>query len=246
MNPEKNINNPEINDASYEKEPMYSVGELSSYISAHEALPELNKLDRERLSTEMTQEQILSYYALVNNIKDDKKREAILEEWIPRPKQLYHVSSEANIEAFEPRAIKKRHPDEPAQIFGTPSEAAASMFFVDKEYVESGSYDGGKTWTVIIGDEEKFRQQDKGGYMYTLPPENFDVNPDRGLGLYEWTSKEKVTPTNKRHLDSGLRAMLDMGVKVYIADKETFNRFKKEPSEDHIKILEQLKPITKT
>jgi hypothetical protein len=215
---------------------------LLSNIEQFGELPDLSSDQLDTLYENMTQEDILSYYTHVLDIEDEQKRKEVLNVWIPKPKKLFHVSKSGDIEKFEPREEKKRNEDEPAQVFGAPSKKIASMFFVDKSYMISRSYDNGRTWSVIIGDEEQFKKDDKGGYLYTLSPNNFEVNPDRGLGLFEWTSTKEETFLNKEHFPSGLDAMLTNGVKVYMVKKETFDRFNAD-EEDHIAILKELEPL---
>jgi hypothetical protein len=208
-------------------------------------LPALESNAAANLREQMSQEQIVAYYTLLESFKDPETGDLNLEaHTIIRPKALFHASSRGNITEFEPREERKRSAEEPAQVFGSPSEAVSSMFLVpaDDRFIKSGSYDNAKTWTYIIGDWENFKAMDKGGYIYTLPPETFGADPNKGLGLFEWTSQSPVKPKAKKYFSSGLSAMREYGVKVYVVDQETFARFKLE--QDDIKILESFEPYT--
>jgi hypothetical protein len=208
-------------------------------------LPRLEADTIARLREQMSQEQIVEYYTLLGNFYDERTGKLEIDPaQIMRPKALFHASQNNEIEEFEPREEKKRSADEPAQVFGTPSEAVSSMFLVpaDDRFTKSGSYDNGKTWTFIIGDWENFKALDKGGWIYTLPEETFGVDPNTGLELFEWTSQVAVKPKTKKYFSSGLAAMQEYGVKVYVVDKDTFARFRS--NEDDKKILETLKPLS--
>ena len=210
-----------------------------------ERIPDLNAADAERLREEMSQQQIVEYYTFLENLRHpgtgllDLHSHSLI-----RPKILFHASQKGQIKEFEPREEKKRSADEPAQIFSSPSETVSSMFLVptNNEFIKSGSYDHGETWVYIIGDWENFKTMDKGGYIYTLPTETFGVDPNKGLGLFEWTSQQNVKPTAKKYFSSGLAAMREYGVKIYVVNQEIFSRFKLE--ENDIKILEALKPYS--
>jgi len=211
-------------------------------LSAMSQMPKIPHEDILRLHELMSQEQILAYYTALDQFRDAKDRLEIDPKDIIRPKVLFHASQNGNIQKFEPREEKKRHPDDPPQVFGSPSEVVSSMFIVpaDDSFTISGSYDGGKTWVYIIGDLEGFKTRDNDGYLYTLPQEKFEVDPNQGLRLFEWTSQETVTPKSKEHFDSGLELMKAKGVKVYVVDMITFKRF---ATEDHITLLNELSPI---
>jgi len=215
-------------------------------LKCSDTLPTLTQPDLERLYESMTQQQIVDYYVILNQFLNEATGQLLIKpDQVVRPKVLFHSSGSGNVEIFEPRAEKKRHPDDPPQIFGSPSEAVCSMFLIptDDSFVRSGSYDSCKSWTYIIGDFEKFKSLDKGGWIYALPATNFNVSPNEGLGLFEWTSNKNVPVENKKYFPSGLQAMLDYDIKIYVVDKALFKRFNSE-EEDHIQLLQTLKPIT--
>ncbi len=207
-------------------------------------LPKLDTGTIASLREQMSQEQIVEYYTILENFTNEEIGKLEIEpNQIIRPKALFHASQNGEIEEFQPREEKKRSADEPAQVFGSPSETVSSMFLVpaDDRFIKSGSYDNGITWTFIIGDYENFKAMDKGGWIYTLPEETFNVDPNKGLGLFEWTSQKSVKPRSKKYFASGLVAMQELGVKVYVVDKETFARFL--ASEDQKTLLATLKPM---
>lgn len=117
------------------------------------------------------------------------------------------------------------------------------MFLVptDDSFVISGSYDSGRTWTYIIGDEEKFRAHDTGGSIYALPSDSFLVDPELGLGLFEWTSKQPVIPESSVEYASGIQTMLEFGVRVYVVSAREFAEMR--AGTDHIEILRQHEPL---
>jgi hypothetical protein len=141
-----------------------------------------------------------------------------------KPSVLFHASRNQNIKVFEPRAVKTRDVNEGPRVFGTPSRAMASIFLVesDDSWVQSGSMHD--VPYIIISDEERFRNLDNGGVIYSLPGDTFENDPEKGLRELEWTSKESVTPTEKELIPSALEDMVKHGVKVFFVDVETYRQ----------------------
>ena len=148
-----------------------------------------------------------------------------------RPAFLYHASQDRSIDIFKPRAEHIRDPKEGPMVFATPDKVMASVFIVptDDSWTNSGLF--GNVHFFVCGDETRFREIDKGGAVYTLPPDTFENDPSRGLGAREWTSTLPVKPISKEEYKSGLEAMLEMGVQVYFIGKEKFQELKN--SSDH-------------
>lgn len=146
----------------------------------------------------------------------------------PRPPILYHASPQPNLSTLIPMARSKRRPDDPACVFATPSKAVASTFVVpaSDDFVLLASPDRGKTWIYVIGDLNRFRQLDTGGYIYTVAPDTFSYDPMIGLAEYEWTSIEAVPVLACTHCTSGLQAMRETGVEV-IASAELFQQLRR-------------------
>ena len=179
------------------------------------------------LEQELSQEQILHYYRLLNRLIDpvthclDLPHSAII-----RPKSLFHASAEGGISPLKPRRLKQRMIDEPPLIFATPSLALCSTFLVrsDHTLVLSGSTDAGKTWKYVIGNWDKFLALDCGGWVYTLSPGGFSTKPNTGLSLFEWTSETPAVPMASQYWPSGLAAMITLGVEVYRVEAELFEQ----------------------
>jgi hypothetical protein len=148
-----------------------------------------------------------------------------------RPKVLYHASENVDIKEFEPRMRYVRDPDEGPQIFATPYKALASEFLVptNERWANGGSFNSIQYF--VISDKTLFENIDKGGAIYTLPPETFETNSTKGLGSSEWTSSIAVRPSGKEVFKSGLKAMLELGVQVYFVDPHTYELI--ESSRDH-------------
>lgn len=221
--------------------------ELTRHVQQHETLPITSREELEQMNTIMTQEQIITYHTAVISLADQKKSIELLDQWIPKPKILYHASATGNISEFEPRAIKKRTPEDPAQVFAARSKAVAAMMLAPggDYWGSAGSYDNGITSTYIFYDSEMFRRADKGGYIYPLPPDTFTCNPHIGLGIDEWTSAKPVKPTQKPdRYRSSVQAMLDHGVRVYAVGLDTFKKVR-DPNHDTASLLQELQPISK-
>jgi hypothetical protein len=149
--------------------------------------------------------------------------------FLPKPEKppvLFHASRNSDITIFEPRAEKVRDGNEGPRVFATPSRAMASVFLVetDDSWANSGAIDGEPY--IVISDEARFRDLDKGASIYTLPNATFQNEPDKGLRELEWTSDQPVTPTSKEFIPSALQDMLAHKVKVYFVTKETFEELK--------------------
>ncbi|MDA1168786.1 MAG: hypothetical protein O3A36_00420 [bacterium] len=242
-----NIENPRFNQPSPENEPseLFTPERLIAHIQENETLPNVSKEELQRLNNEMTQEQVLEYYTTAHAIENEEKRNELLDQWIPKPKILYHASPLGTIEEFEPRGRYKRNPNDPPQVFGSSSEAVATMMMApgDDSWHKAGSYDGQRTWTFIYPDTDEFRKADVGGYIYELPPDDFNCDPHMGMGVAEWTSAKPVKPLTKpKHYPSSIEAMLEHGVKVYRVDQELFRRFR-DNNEDDVELLKNIKPI---
>jgi hypothetical protein len=164
-----------------------------------------------------------------------------------RPAALYHASRSTEIEEFEPRAESVRDKEEGPMVFASPDKAFATCFLVptDDSWAKIGRYsEHGKRgpWHVVVSDRERFEALDHGGAIYALPSESFSTDPDKGVGVTEWTSPVAVRPIAKEIIPSGLQAMLEAGVQVYFVDRETFERIKH--SDDHGKaIVDGLTPF---
>lgn len=241
------IENPHFNQFSPEDQSSekLTLENLINYVRDNETLPSVGSQELQRLNEKMSQQEIIEYYIVADSIEDEIKRKEVLDQWIPKPKVLYHSSRSGDIAKFEPRGRFKRRPDDPPQVFGAISEAVAAMMMApgDDRHHTSGSYDGHRTWTFIYADTEDFRKADTGGYIYELPPDDFVTDPDIGLGLAEWTSVKPVKPLGKpKYYTSAIEAMLQHGVKVYPVDPDTFRRFR-DDNEDHIELLKTLKPL---
>jgi hypothetical protein len=166
--------------------------------------------------------------------------------FIPKPEKptvLFHASRNQNIAVFEPRAEKTRDVNEGPRVFGTPSRAMASIFLVesDESWVKSGAMDD--VPYIVISDEQRFRNLDNGGVIYSLPSDTFENDPERGLRELEWTSKESVAPTEKEFIPSALEDMVKQGVKVFFVDKETYVQILTAP-DDGESIVKNLMPYT--
>jgi hypothetical protein len=148
-----------------------------------------------------------------------------------KPSVLYHASFKRDIEVFEPRNETVRDTDEGPQVFATPDKRLATAFMIptNDTWANSGAFNG--VPYLVVGDEEKFRNLDKGGAIYTLPSDTFNTDPTKGLGDMEWTSSEAVRPVAKEEYESALEAMLHIGVQVYFVDMATYRATQN--AEDH-------------
>ncbi len=170
------------------------------------------------------------------NSNPTEEVETMINNETEKPPFLFHASSNRDIAEFEPRARSIRHPDEGPRVFAKESAAAVSVFMVpsDDSWSQKSSWSSGKgekTIVSIYSDRDRFVRNDKGGSIYELPSDTFDIDQKFSGSSKEWTSAEPVTPSKKTDYDSGLDAMLDFGVQVYFVSPEQLKEMR--TAEDH-------------
>ena len=148
-----------------------------------------------------------------------------------KPKVLYHASSNRNLEVLEPRAESVRDESEGPVVFASPDKAGVTKFLVPSNDSWTRKMRFGDVHIHIISDREKYEEADKGGAIYHLSSDTFELDETRSGGKQEWTSRKSVKPANKEVYDSGLQAQLDNGVQVFFVDKDAFERI--DQSTDH-------------
>ena len=159
---------------------------------------------------------------------------------------VYHGSTSQNIKLLKPQINHFRDKNEVALIFATPSFRLASCYlfrwddsWVHQEIAWKDDNKANYQISMVISDKERFIKEDKGGSIYILPATGFEFD-DKGLGIYEWTSKEKIQPFSQINFSSSLEAMQMMGVKVYFVDKDQFQEYLNLSGDEREKFLAQL------
>lgn len=157
---------------------------------------------------------------------------------------VYHGSTNRNIKTFEPRSHHIRDEKEGSRVFATPSIRLAScyLFKWDDSWVHqsiSWKENNKADYKIImvISDKTRFHQEDFGGAIYILPAFNFKYDENKGLGIYEWTSKKKVSAFTQINFSSALEAMRIFGVHVYFVNAEQFKHYLTLPGEEQEKFL---------
>ena len=105
----------------------------------------------------------------MNEISQEGKQE------IEKPPFLYHASANRDVKEFEPRVESYRDVDEGPVVFASPDKAYASMFIVpeiDDSWCQIATHEG--VATIVISDEKRFKELDRGGVIYSLPPDEFE------------------------------------------------------------------------
>ena len=149
---------------------------------------------------------------------------------------LYHGSPNSNIEILEPRQLNVRDNAEGAVIFASSSIKVASCFLFpwDDTWVNMSVSNDGKDdfkVTLVISDHAEFVKRDKGGAIYLVPSKDFIFDKNKGLGIYEWISKNKTIPYGKIIFSSSSEAMKKLGVKVYFVSPKQFEDYLELPGE---------------
>lgn len=78
-------------------------------------------------------------------------------------------------------------------------------------------------------------EEDRSSHL--LPARSFRVYENKGLGIYECVSKEKITPLAKIPFSSALQAMNTLTVNVYFLNKAQFKFYLSLPSDKQSKFL---------
>lgn len=149
----------------------------------------------------------------------------------PKPRALYHGSSITGLKIITPQNKSIRDLSEGPVVFGTPSLAFSCMFLSPRpndSWSCKGSFNS--TYYMVISDEQRFREGDKGGIIYELPSDTFYQDLTKGMRS-EWISKEDVPVRKEFDYPSTLDAMIENGVQVYFVDQETFQKIR--TSDDH-------------
>lgn len=160
-----------------------------------------------------------------------------------KPPVLYHASSRKDLEILKPRAESIRDDSEGPVVFATQDKSFVSCFLVDTDdsWSKISVYRSSRHPNIYlhcIADEQRFKELDKGGAIYSVASDSFSL--DESKGDIEWTSKTDTEPFKSEVHESGLDAMLDNGVQVYFCDVEKLNELK-EVTDDVQKTMEILK-----
>ena len=135
------------------------------------------------------------------------------------PKYLYHASLYNDLDIITPQS--KTLPigfDKGKVVFATDNFAFSTQFLVphDDTWALGGTFN--HIIYFVISDKNRFTKSDKGGTIYLLPSDSFDLFNRR-----EWISGVPVKPKDTVKYSSGLMAMLSQGVQVYFVDKKVFD-----------------------
>lgn len=116
-----------------------------------------------------------------------------------KPKFLYHGSPNRNIEVIELRNKSVRSDDEGLVVFGAIDKIGAMKFMMPC----------GDSWShlaringvhiVLVADKERFFREDKGGAVYTLPSDSFDINPRFTSAKTNGLRKKKLNQLPKKN-----------------------------------------------
>ena len=175
------------------------------------------------------------------NVSNDIERE--------KPPFLYHSSSNRDLEELKPFQKSWRDKSEGPMVFASDDKRFVSCFLtrtsgkLGNPWAQINVYkktNRPSIYTHIISDEQRFRDLDKGGAIYTVPSKSFFL--DTSKGSTEWTSKDNVKPIKKEIYGSGLDAMIENNVLVYFCNKERFDEIM-ENVEDFDKTSEILKTM---
>lgn len=160
---------------------------------------------------------------------------------------MYHASPIRRLKQIEPSKKSESSLGSTSRIFASPSPELAVVFMtspdslLDGQYM-SGSYDG-LTDVVVIGDEEKFRQQErKGGSLYTISSEGFEPEEEAGRGGLVQASSKPATVLTEEEWNSAIAAMLHYGIKLCFVEKGSFQTFSSIPLEEQWELIQKAAP----
>ncbi len=148
---------------------------------------------------------------------------------IEKPPLLYHGSAHKELEELKPQG-KSHRADEGELLYATPDLAIAFIFLVGGAHYGCGKF-GRVPYAWIIANRDEFIPNDKGGHIYVLPSDSFEINQGRGLGNEEYASKEPVAPIKTIEYPSAIDAMIENRVQVYFINQKTYEKI--QASKDH-------------
>ena len=161
------------------------------------------------------------------SIKNTENKEQQLSK--EKPPLLYHGSAHKSLEELKPQGRSHRE-EEGELLYATPDMAIASIFLVGGAHYGCGKF-GDVFYAWIIADRDEFVRNDKGGHVYVLPSDSFDINQGREFGNDEYVSKEPVKPVKTIEFASAIDAMIENGTQVYFLDQATYEKI--QASKDH-------------
>jgi hypothetical protein len=170
-----------------------------------------------------------------------------------KPKILYHGTMVRGIKKFEPRVSKGYGEKFGPLVYATHDFGVAVVFTMNAKSTWHTGVSNGVTYVLITDPKEEFIKNDKGGTVYVFANKGFEVDPKRGMGNFEWASKNSVLPIDTINIQSSLQAMMDEGIQVYFTDKKKLEevesadyyglRIIKDLVSENIKVGKNVKPI---
>lgn len=160
----------------------------------------------------------LKGYEVDRGKKEDFGEVELLLSTKDKPPFLYHGTINEDIEEFEPRSAPERPEEDPA-VYASPDLDIATQSMANK-FVSNGGIVDGIKFVCIPMTREEFMREDKGGTVYVLPNNSFNMNNGLGLGEKEWISKTPVKPIKKIKFPSLLEKMIAQGTRVYFIKPE--------------------------
>jgi hypothetical protein len=142
-----------------------------------------------------------------------------------KQKYLYHASPNNNLEILKPKSLTT--PEDFGHgpvVFATHSLVFASQFIVptDDSWANGGAYSN--DCFFVISDRKRFEGSDKGGSIYLVSSEIFEEYNNK-----EVFSRKPVKVVSSIQFDSGLEAMIVLGVQVYFVSEKEYGQLQKEP-----------------
>lgn len=143
---------------------------------------------------------------------------------------------------MEPKRKSFRDKDEGAVVFATQRKGLAASFMSHvknpDDYPDISVIN--RKPVVLIPKKKEFLKNDTGGAIYKLrKSKSFHRDHPKSyhFGVFEWITRRKVKPIEKKVYDSSIDAMIDNGAIVYFVTKKQQKDFRKlanekEPSEN--------------
>jgi len=159
-----------------------------------------------------------------------------------KPPILYHGSTSRDIDIFLPSRNSFRDPQEGPVVFATQRKDLALCFCMpfDDSWMSVGIA-ADNVCEILIADRKKFKKLDKGGAVYTLPSDTFYCDPNKGMGRFEWVSRDPVKPITKSIYENIFEALIEFGVRVYFIDLSILREYRKIPGERKLEFIRRFK-----
>jgi hypothetical protein len=163
-----------------------------------------------------------------------------------KPKFLFHGSTRASLTNLTPGRTQSIGEDGKEKTFASPSREVASVYLAS-DYIaplgwSSGRYNGALCVFVPMS-EQSFRAKDKGGYLYTVSSEKYELNDGMGMGDEEYRATESVPTETSEYIPSILDEWKKNGIRAFFVEGAELEKAESLHGNERYAYLEQCQAL---